>query len=44
MKHRTQTLSRMYKDGDLTDAYIHANIGELVAGTKPGRETPEERT
>jgi ornithine cyclodeaminase/alanine dehydrogenase-like protein (mu-crystallin family) len=23
---------------------IHADLGELVAGQKPGRETPEERT
>jgi len=44
VKHRTQTLSRMYKDGELTDGDVHANIGELVAGTKPGRETADERT
>jgi ornithine cyclodeaminase/alanine dehydrogenase-like protein (mu-crystallin family) len=23
---------------------IHADLGELVSGQKPGRETPEERT
>jgi N-[(2S)-2-amino-2-carboxyethyl]-L-glutamate dehydrogenase len=44
VKHRTQTLSRMYKDGQLTDADIHANLVELIAGTKAGRESPEERT
>jgi ornithine cyclodeaminase/alanine dehydrogenase-like protein (mu-crystallin family) len=23
---------------------LHADLGELVIGTKPGRQTPEERT
>lgn len=44
VKHRTQTLSRMYKDGELTDDDIHANLVELVQGAKPGRETSTERT
>ena len=26
VKHRTQTLSRMYKDGELTDQDIHGNL------------------
>lgn len=43
VKHRTQTLSRMYKDGLLTDNDVHANLGELVCGTKPGRERDDER-
>ena len=43
VKHRTQTLSRMYKDGELTDADIHGNLDEVVAGDKPGRETDDER-
>jgi ornithine cyclodeaminase/alanine dehydrogenase-like protein (mu-crystallin family) len=43
VKHRTQTLSRMYKDGALADADIHANLVELVSGDKPGRQTPQER-
>jgi N-[(2S)-2-amino-2-carboxyethyl]-L-glutamate dehydrogenase len=43
VKHRTQTLSRMYKDGDLTDKDIYANLVEVVAGEKGGRETAEER-
>lgn len=42
-KHRTQTLSRMYKDGDLNDDDIYANLIELVAGKKPGRERDDER-
>jgi ornithine cyclodeaminase/alanine dehydrogenase-like protein (mu-crystallin family) len=43
VKHRTQTLSRMYKDGDLRDESIYANLVEVVAGEKGGRETAEER-
>ena len=38
VKHRTQTLSRMYKDGELTDDDIHADLSELVTGAKCGRE------
>ena len=43
VKHRTQTLSRMYKDGAISDADIHADLGEIVAGDKPGREHESER-
>ncbi len=43
VKHRTQTLSRMYKDGVLTDDDMHANLSELICGTKPGRESDDER-
>ena len=39
VKHRTQTLSRMYKDGVLSDSDIYGNLDELVAGEKPGRKT-----
>jgi len=44
VKHRTQTLSRMFKDGELTDADIHGNLVELILGRKPGRESDDERT
>ena len=44
VKHRTQTLSRMYKDGQLSDDDIHGNLVDLITGKKPGRENPEERT
>lgn len=44
VKHRTQTLSRMYKDGELTDADVHCNLIDLISGAKPGRENSEERT
>lgn len=44
VKHRTQTLSRMYQDGELADDDIHANLIDLVSGAKPGRESDDERT
>ena len=43
VKHRTQTLSRMYKDGELSDGDIYANLIDVVAGTKGGRASDEER-
>ncbi len=43
VKHRTQTLSRMYKDGELADSDIHANLVDVLTGEKSGRETDEER-
>jgi ornithine cyclodeaminase/alanine dehydrogenase-like protein (mu-crystallin family) len=33
----------MYKDGQLHDADVHANLDEVIAGEKPGRETDDER-
>ncbi|NNE91605.1 MAG: ornithine cyclodeaminase family protein [Verrucomicrobiales bacterium] len=44
VKHRTQTLSRMYKDGELGDDDVHGNLVDLVDGTLPGRESDDERT
>lgn len=41
--HRTQTLSRMYKEGLIDASNIHADLHELVAGKKPGRESAAER-
>ena len=43
VKHRTQTLSRMYKDGELSDDDIHCNLVSLISGDKPGRESDDER-
>ena len=43
VKHRTQTLSRMYSAGELTDESIYANLIDLVSGKKPGRESDQER-
>jgi len=41
--HRTQTLSRMYKEGLIDSHRIHADLHELVSGHKPGRESDDER-
>ncbi len=41
--HRTQTLSRMYKEGLIAHGGIYADLHELVSGHKLGRETEEER-
>ncbi len=43
VKHRTQTLSRMYREHKLADSDIHADLVEIVMGKKPGRESPTER-
>ncbi len=32
------------RDGVITAAHVHAELGELVAGTKPGRSAPEQIT
>ena len=42
VKHRTQTISQMYQQGLLTDSDIHANLAEIINGSKKGRETQEE--
>jgi len=41
--HRTQTLSRMYAEGLISGADIHADLHELVSNHKPGRESENER-
>ncbi len=41
--HRTQTLSRMFKEGLLSHNDIHADLHELVSGHKPGRTSDTER-
>lgn len=43
VKHRTQTLSRMYKDGLLTDDNLYANLSDLIVRGKAGRESADER-
>ena len=42
VKHRSQTLCRMYKEGLLKDEDIYANLSELIAGTKKGRDNDDE--
>jgi ornithine cyclodeaminase/alanine dehydrogenase-like protein (mu-crystallin family) len=42
VKHRSQTLCKMYKEGLLSDNDIYANLSELIDGTKKGRENDDE--
>ncbi len=42
VKHRTQTISRLYKMGRLTDDDIYSDIVDIIDGTKPGRENDGE--
>ena len=42
VKHRSQTLCRMYMAGMLKDEDIYANLSELIAGAKKGRESDDE--
>ena len=42
VKHRTQTVSRCYTDGIISDADIHANLVDVLSGEKAARENDEE--
>ncbi len=42
VKHRTQTVSRCYKAGEISDVDIHANIADIVLGKKAARERDDE--
>lgn len=42
VKHRTQTISRRYKQGLLKDDEIHGNLGNIISGKIVGREFEEE--
>lgn len=42
VKHRTQTISRLYQAGKLRDEDIHADLVDIIAGRKPGRERDNE--
>ena len=44
VKHRTQTISQLYKMGKLKDEDIYADIVDIIDGTVPGRETDKEFT
>ncbi|MCL5103192.1 MAG: ornithine cyclodeaminase [Armatimonadetes bacterium] len=42
--HRgTPLLAQMFGEGKIDASRIHANIGEIINGDKPGRETADER-
>lgn len=42
VKHRTQTISRMYKEGILKDSDIHGDLADIISGKVSGRENDEE--
>ena len=42
VKHRTQTLSRLYKMGRLSDGDIYCDLDKLLTGALPGRENDTE--
>ena len=42
VKHRTQTVSRCYKEGLIDDSRIHADLVDIIAGRKCGRENDKE--
>lgn len=42
VKHRTQTISRLYQAGKLRDEDIHADLVDIIVGRKPGREAEDE--
>jgi len=42
VKHRSQTLCRMYMEGLLKDEDIYADLSELIAGNKKGRSNDDE--
>jgi 2,3-diaminopropionate biosynthesis protein SbnB len=41
--HSDRVLARMHRNGLLTREQVHAEFGEIIAGTRPGREHDEER-
>jgi len=42
VKHRTQTVSRCYKEGLITDDDVYGDLIEILSGEKPGRESDDE--
>lgn len=42
VKHRTQTITQMYKKGLISDEDIYGNIGEIISKSKVGRENKNE--
>ncbi|MBQ3866211.1 MAG: ornithine cyclodeaminase family protein, partial [Clostridia bacterium] len=43
IKHRMiSTVALMWKDGEFRDDQIHAEIGQILSGRKPGREREDE--
>jgi ornithine cyclodeaminase len=43
LHRRSQTLARMREDGVIDDQAISAELGQVIAGQKPGRQSANER-
>lgn len=41
--HSDRVLARMHREGLLDREQVHAEFGEIIAGTKPGRQRDDER-
>ncbi len=42
VKHRGQTICRMFKEGLLQDSDIYSDLVDIITGDKPGRENEKE--
>lgn len=42
VKHRTQTISMLYRKGLLKDSQIYADLADIIDGTKQGRTSDDE--
>ncbi len=42
VKHRSQTISQLYQMNKLSDNDIHADLDQIILGTKSGRENDDE--
>ena len=43
LHRRTPLLAKMYEAGQIDRGRIHANLGDIITGDKPGRERRDER-
>jgi ornithine cyclodeaminase len=43
LHRKTPLLARMFEAGKIDESRIHANIGDIICGRTPGRESDEER-
>lgn len=43
LHRKTPLLARMFEAGRIDKSSIHANIGDIICGLKPGRESDKER-
>lgn len=43
LHRKTPLIAKMYFEGKINESRIHANIGQIINGIKPGRESPDEK-